>query len=186
MKPFTAVAEPETITLGVGDPPTRVPMRDRRGGETVVVVVHEKFTREFIVTVLRALGYEVLESADVTEAARLLKRRQGEPVDLVVTNLAAPVTGGRLLPDKLRRVFSNHRMLYCADAPESLTRQSWSTNYEVPLLQKPFSAKQLAEKVRSVVDHPLPTGHAQRAGQHDPFSAMTQFRTPAEARLKDS
>jgi CheY-like chemotaxis protein len=163
------MTETETIPQGVADSPTPAPPHPLRGDETVLVVLPERVTREFTVAVLRALGYSVLESADVTAAARLLKRRQGEPVDLVVTNLATPVTGGRLLPDKLRRIFSNQRMLFCADLPESLTWQSWRSNYEVPLLQKPFSAKQLADKGRDVVAQPLPAATAQQTARQNPF-----------------
>lgn len=169
MKQSTFVGEPETVSGSVGySAAPELPSRPH-GGETVLVVVREPVTRQFIVTVLRALGYGVFESVDVPEAVRFLKRRRGEPVDLVVTNLATPVTAGRLLPDQLRKVFSNHRMLYCADVSESLTWQSWRSNDRVPLLQKPFTAKQLADKVRLIIDQPQPVVAPRRAVRFAPF-----------------
>jgi PAS domain S-box-containing protein len=120
------------------------------GSETVLVAEDEEAVRHLVCRVLRAKGYRVLEARHA-EAALELAAKATEPIDLLVSDLVMPGLGGRALADRLLHARPGLRVLFITGyAAEAVERQG-----RLPaghgLLEKPFTADQLAHKVRETL-----------------------------------
>jgi two-component system, cell cycle sensor histidine kinase and response regulator CckA len=120
------------------------------GSETVLVVEDEEAVRHLVSRVLRAKGYRVLEATDA-EAAQVLAAETPEVIDLLVTDLVMPGIGGAALAAQLVAHRPALRVLFITGyAIEAVERQDELVRGS-SLLEKPFSADQLARKVREIL-----------------------------------
>jgi PAS domain S-box-containing protein len=120
------------------------------GTETVLVVEDEEAVRHLVCRVLRAKGYRVLE-APHAEAALLLAGTTRTPIDLLLTDMVMPGMGGSALAAELTASRPSLRVLFITGyAPEAVERRGELVDAG-GLLEKPFSADQLARKVREVL-----------------------------------
>jgi two-component system cell cycle sensor histidine kinase/response regulator CckA len=120
------------------------------GSESVLVVEDEEAVRHLVCRVLRGKGYRVLE-ATAAEAALALAAESPEPIDLLVTDMVMPGIGGAALAAHLVARRPVMRVLFITGyAIEAVERQGELAAGGEPL-EKPFSADQLARKVREVL-----------------------------------
>jgi two-component system, cell cycle sensor histidine kinase and response regulator CckA len=123
------------------------------GNETVLVVEDEEAVRHLVCRVLRGKGYRVLEAAHA-EAALHLAVSTTAPIDLLVTDMVMPGMGGTALAAELMALRPALRVLFITGyAPEAVERRGELTDAS-GLLEKPFSADQLARKVRDILATP--------------------------------
>ena len=123
---------------------------DLRGSETILVVEDQEQVRRVMVRGLRSRGYQVVEAPDATRARQLMLSGEVAP-DLVVTDVGLPDERGPALVRKLREHRPDLPALfvsgYAAEesaAPELLADGAF--------LSKPFSALDLARRVRQILD----------------------------------
>ena len=120
------------------------------GSETVLVVEDEEAVRHLVCRALRAKGYRILE-APHAEAALVLAAATSGPIDLLVTDLVMPGIGGLMLAERLSSSRPDMQVLFITGyAPEAVDRHG-ELAAAGALLEKPFSADQLARKVRDVL-----------------------------------
>ncbi|HET9039583.1 MAG TPA: ATP-binding protein, partial [Gemmatimonadales bacterium] len=120
------------------------------GSETVLVVEDEDAVRHLVSRALRAKGYRVLE-APHAEAALVLAGATAEPIHLLVSDLVMPGIGGLMLAERLGTSRPAMRVLFITGyAPEAVDRHG-ELAAAGALLEKPFTADQLARKVREVL-----------------------------------
>jgi two-component system cell cycle sensor histidine kinase/response regulator CckA len=118
-----------------------------RGTGTVLVVEDEDAVRYLACRVLRENGYRVLEAGDPA-AALLIVRTEGQPVDLLVTDIVMPGMSGPALAEQLVARWPDLKVLYITGyAQEAIERQG-ALPAGGALLEKPFTAPQLADSVR--------------------------------------
>jgi PAS domain S-box-containing protein len=117
---------------------------------TVLVVEDEVSVRRLACRVLRARGYRVLEASDGREALRLLHQHEG-PVDLVVTDIIMPGLSGPALVERLLLEEPDVKVLYITGYSEEAIRQQGVLPAGGALLEKPFTAHQLADRVRGIL-----------------------------------
>ena len=123
------------------------------GSETVLVVEDEEAVRHLICRVLRAKGYRVLEAPNA-ESALLVAGATPAPIDLLVTDMVMPGMGGTTLAAELVAVRPAMRVLFITGyAPEAVERRGRLPE-GAGLLEKPFSADQLARRVREILAVP--------------------------------
>jgi two-component system, cell cycle sensor histidine kinase and response regulator CckA len=122
------------------------------GTETVLVVEDELSVREFISRALRQQGYAVLEAANGNEALRLLRRRIGTAIHLVLTDVLMPQMGGVELLNQLRYSHPNVKVLFISGYSDAVVMQRGQPAANVAFLYKPFTLAILAQKVREVLD----------------------------------
>jgi CheY-like chemotaxis protein len=116
---------------------------------TILVVEDDVAVRHACVETLRDLDYTVLEAPDAMEAFRLIADHGG--IDLLFSDLGLPGgVSGRALADAARNVDPGMRVLFSTGyaAAQEPARD------ETPMLSKPFSPAQLAEKVAHVLNAP--------------------------------
>jgi two-component system cell cycle sensor histidine kinase/response regulator CckA len=123
----------------------------RGAGETILVVEDEELVRGFACRFLRSEGYHTRESADGQFALELLQR-EGEGVDLVLTDAVMPRMGGRELADHIGRLKPALPVLFMSGYTNDEIIRRGLLSPGAPYLQKPFSPEALASKVRQVLD----------------------------------
>ena len=123
-----------------------------RGKETVLVVEDEKMVRSFTSRVLKEQGYEGLEACNGEEALKMAVKRNGHPVDLLITDVVMPQVGGRELARQLKTLWPRLRVIFTSGYTESITAHQHPLAEAEGFLQKPFSPRALAVKVREALD----------------------------------
>jgi PAS domain S-box-containing protein len=122
-----------------------------RGTETVLVVEDNPQVRELARAVLTGFGYHVLDAASGADALALLRRNGGD-VQLLLTDVVMPGIGGRALAEQLRRRFPRLRALFMSGYPDESMMNRGMLEPGTPFIEKPFTPRSLARKVREVLD----------------------------------
>ncbi|MEO7649259.1 MAG: PAS domain S-box protein [Bryobacteraceae bacterium] len=122
-----------------------------QGTETILVVEDEAALRTLTVDLLRGRGYMVLAAAGVPQAKEICESYQGR-IELVVTDVVMPRGSGRDLARWAEVSRPDMRFLYMSGYPDHTIMHHGVLDEGVAFLQKPFSEKSLAMKLRQVLD----------------------------------
>jgi two-component system, cell cycle sensor histidine kinase and response regulator CckA len=98
---------------------------------------------------LRSLGYQVSAVANATDA---LDSFEEQATDLIVTDVVLPDLSGRELVSRLAENGHRPRVLFISGYTASVVLDHGVAEGEVDFLQKPFTAAQLAQKIREILD----------------------------------
>jgi PAS domain S-box-containing protein len=120
-------------------------------GETILVVEDDDEVRAFSAEVLRELGYNVLEAGDGAAALRVLEQQKTD-VDLLFTDVVMPGMSGRELSDAARKLRPALKVLFTSGYTRNAIVHGGRLDPGVELLQKPFTSRLLAERVRELLD----------------------------------
>ncbi len=121
-----------------------------KGSGTVLVVEDEDTVRRLASRVLREHGYRVLEAPDPAAALRVA-REEGRPVDLLVTDIVMPGMSGPALAERLLAAWGDLKVLYITGYAEEAIERQGMLPAGGALLEKPFTAQQLAHHVRQAL-----------------------------------
>ena len=121
------------------------------GTETVLLVEDEADVRALAREILEGQGYRVIEAVDGAEAERKVRSHAGR-VHLLLTDVVMPDVRGDVLAESLQAAGLVDRVLYMSGYTDvAHVRDKASAG---SLLQKPFSPRELAARVRAAVDTP--------------------------------
>ncbi|WP_053225894.1 response regulator [Solirubrobacter soli] len=120
-----------------------------RGSETVMVVEDDEGVRELVRLMLEANGYEVLTVADAEEAVALCGARA---IDLLLTDVVMPDVSGSELAQRLAVLAPEMRVLFMSGYSDEAVVRHGELSESAAFLEKPFTEKALARKVRDVLD----------------------------------
>lgn len=120
------------------------------GSETILVVEDHEGLREYSTSVLREVGYRVLEAAEGAEALELLKIRND--VQLLFTDVVLPGLNGRQLADQALLVRPSLKVLFTTGYTRNAIVHNGQLDQGVDLISKPFTFAALATKVRQILD----------------------------------
>jgi CheY-like chemotaxis protein len=134
----------ETVAAGEGAPGERI-------WETLLIVEDEENVRNPLVQILAGHGYNVLGAADAAEAIRL-SEDHGGPIHLMVTDILMDGMSGVELAEQLSFKRPEMRVLFATGYPAGLTEGTGVSTDGAPLLKKPFTGRELAAKVREVLE----------------------------------
>lgn len=122
------------------------------GTETVLLVEDEDALRQASAEFLSLRGYTVLQAKDGQDALSIAKNH-GNAIDLAVTDVVMPRVSGGQLAKELAEVRPETRVLFGSGYAGQTVIDHKVIDVESNFLQKPFTLKQLAGKVRAVLDH---------------------------------
>jgi two-component system cell cycle sensor histidine kinase/response regulator CckA len=123
--------------------------RDLTGIGTVMLVEDEDPVRIFGARALRNKGYKVLEAKSGEDALESI--RNGEKIDLLITDVVMPRMDGPALIREVREIHPDLKVIFISGYTEDSFRQRLDSDSEIHFLPKPFSLKQLAGKVKQVI-----------------------------------
>jgi len=124
-----------------------------RGTETILVAEDQDSIRGLAVGLLQSLGYVVLQAKDGVEALEVAAEH-GRRIHLLLTDVLMPKMNGRELVEKLAAREPQLRVLLMSAYPESQTFTQTTRELVDGFIQKPFSLRDLATKVREILDTP--------------------------------
>jgi two-component system cell cycle sensor histidine kinase/response regulator CckA len=120
------------------------------GHETVLVVEDESGVRAFVKIALQRFGYRVVE-AESAEAALILMKAFEGPIDLLLTDVVLPGMSGRDLATQVGRDRPKTRVLFMSGYARGLGSSDGKLDASVHLLEKPFTAQALLNKLRQLL-----------------------------------
>jgi len=124
-----------------------------RGDETVLLVEDEAGILELGQRILERSSYRVLPARTPGDALLLADREPGT-IHLLATDVVLPGMNGRELWERLQTQRPGVRCLYLSGYTADVIAQRGILPEGGNFLQKPFSVKDLAAKVRAVLDAP--------------------------------
>jgi CheY-like chemotaxis protein len=104
---------------------------------------------------LRSLGYTLTCASSGPEALHLAA--EAEQIDLVISDVVMPKMSGREFADQLLRMRPNTKLLYVSGYADDVVLQNGISMQGMMYLQKPYSLKQLASKVQTLISSPIRT-----------------------------
>lgn len=119
--------------------------------ETILVIEDDDDVRTYSVETLRELGYRVLEAHDGPSALRLLERQSR--VDVLFSDVVLPggLTGAQVAA-QAREMKPGLKVLFTTGYARNAIIHHGRLDKGVNLITKPFSASDLAAKIRDVID----------------------------------
>ncbi|NOT26774.1 MAG: response regulator [Acidobacteria bacterium] len=138
-----------TAAAGADQPRPTVPSSS--GTETILLVEDDAGLCRLATRFLEPAGYTVLGAATGEEALRVLERH-GEPVHLLLTDVVMPGMSGRGLADRIAQTRPGVKILYMSGYTDDIVVRHGVSEEQVPFLSKPFTAWELLQKVREVLD----------------------------------
>ncbi|HEV7681351.1 MAG TPA: PAS domain S-box protein [Pyrinomonadaceae bacterium] len=123
----------------------------KRGSETVLLVEDEDMVRKLASELLVESGYIVLEANGGEEAISLGKSHT-EPIDLLITDVVMPKFSGKEVAELLREVHPETKVLFMSGYTDEAIVHHGIVDSGIAFIQKPFSERALAQKIRDVLD----------------------------------
>jgi two-component system cell cycle sensor histidine kinase/response regulator CckA len=124
--------------------------RDVTGQDTILLVEDEEAVRSFAARALRMRGYNVLEAGGGEEALEIVKR-DGDKIDLVITDVVMPNMDGPTMVRHVKALKPDLQVIFMSGYAEEAFRRNDQTSENIHFLPKPFGLKQLAAKVKEVL-----------------------------------
>lgn len=122
---------------------------DLTGTARILLVEDEDAVRTFSTRALTNKGYEVV-TAEHGEAGLAVFKEQTKPLDLLITDVMMPGMDGPTLAKEIRAVEPKLKIIFVSGYTEEKLKDTLGEG--IYFLPKPFTLKQLAAKVKEVLD----------------------------------
>ena len=129
-------------------PPTRA---DYTGKGRILLVEDEDAVRAFAVRALASRGYTVIE-ADSGESALKVIERDAKGFELILSDVVMPEMDGPTMLRELRKRGIKTKVIFISGYAEDAFEKNLEGQTDFAFLPKPFSLKQLVEKVKEVME----------------------------------
>ncbi len=126
--------------------------RDLTGTGTVLLVEDEDPVRMFSARALTNKGYKVIEAKSGEQALEIIQDG-AQKVDLVITDVVMPKMDGPTLIKEVRELYPKMKLkvIFISGYTEDAFRKRLGDETGIHFLSKPFTLKQLAGKVKEVM-----------------------------------
>ena len=121
------------------------------GSETILLVEDDADLRDLSRRVLTMNGYRVLAASHGRDALRVAAEYD-DGISLMVTDVIMPGMSGRELADQLHATRPAMKVLFVSGYTDNIIAERGMLAPGTAFLQKPFSPRHLAAKVREVLD----------------------------------
>jgi len=127
------------------------PARDLTGTARLLLVEDEDAVRTFSTRALNNKGYEVLAAENGVAALALMEERSDKHIDLMITDVMMPDMDGPTLAGHMREQNPDLKIIFISGYTEEKLKDHMGKG--ISFLPKPFTLKQLAEKVKEALDN---------------------------------
>jgi two-component system, cell cycle sensor histidine kinase and response regulator CckA len=122
------------------------------GFETILLAEDEASVRKMVANILNAKGYKVIQAANGEEAIELFVSEKNDSISLLLTDMVMPKMNGRELHEKLKELNPKLRALFVSAYSDDYIFENGFLESNAAFLEKPFSPRQLLNKVRETLD----------------------------------
>jgi len=122
---------------------------DLTGTARILLVEDEDAVRTFSTRALTNKGYEVLGAESGEAALTLLETQDIKNIDLLITDVMMPGMDGPTMAGKIRAMSPDLKIIFISGYTEDRLKDHMGKN--IFFLPKPFTLKQLAEKVKEAL-----------------------------------
>jgi len=137
---------------GLAEPMSARPARGSTGRELVLLAEDDEPVRRATTSVLESLGYSVIAVSTGLEALGYVDKLP-TPIAILVTDVVMHGMGGVELAREVRRRRPDTRVLLISGyAPPDAALAASTQPERYPLLSKPFTPTQLAQRIREILD----------------------------------
>ncbi len=143
---------PRHAEAGVCASPPEDPPAPAGRGETVLVVEDEEAIGNLVRTLLEKIGYGVLCANTPRSALDIAANHEGR-IDLLITDVVMPEMNGRDLADRVKKLHPDIRVLYMSGYSANVIAHHGILEQGVFFIQKPFTNRELAERVRQALSN---------------------------------
>ena len=118
---------------------------------TVLLVEDQPDVRRLACTILRNMGFSVLEAGDATRAIAEAERFEGE-IRIMLTDVVMPGMNGKELAERMRQLRPQTKVVFMSGYTDRIMSRDGVLDESVAYLQKPFTPEQLSAIVRRVLE----------------------------------
>lgn len=123
-------------------------------GETILLVEDDLSILQLGKTMLESLDYKVLDAPTPNQALNLAAKYEGK-IHLLLTDVTMPEMNGQELAGKVKSANPEVKVIYISGYTANVIAHHGILGEGVNFLAKPFSIRDMATKVREVLDKPL-------------------------------
>jgi len=120
-------------------------------GERILLVEDDITLLDVAKVVIERLGYEALSATTPSKALKLVQEHPGE-ISLLITDVVMPEMSGRELAERMIIFEPGLKCLFMSGYTSNAIAQHGVLDQGMHFIQKPFSMKDLAAKVRGVLE----------------------------------
>ncbi len=135
----------------VEEKPAETPKRDYTGKERILLVEDEDAVRAFALRALASRGYTVVEANSGESAIEKIEADE-KGFDLIISDVVMPEMDGPTLLRELRKRGIDTRFVFVSGYPGEQFEQDLEGHRGFSFMPKPFSLKQLVEKVKEAME----------------------------------
>jgi two-component system, cell cycle sensor histidine kinase and response regulator CckA len=121
------------------------------GAETILLVEDEPAVLSLTRRMLERLGYTVIAAASPNEAIGLAQKYSRE-IQLLLVDVIMPEMSGRELSEQIIRLRPGLKILFMSGYTADVIAHRGVLDQGLHFIQKPFSSKELASKVREAIE----------------------------------
>ncbi|MEW6666533.1 MAG: response regulator, partial [Thermodesulfobacteriota bacterium] len=118
--------------------------------EVILVVEDDEMVRKMTLKILERYGYTVLAAGDAQEALHICRAHK-EHVQLILTDVVMPGMSGSDLVEELKGTRPGLKILFMSGYTEDAIVHHGVLDEGVAFIEKPFTPKGLARKVREAL-----------------------------------
>ncbi|MBF0411638.1 MAG: response regulator [Desulfamplus sp.] len=123
---------------------------DANQAPTILLVEDEPAILKLTKMILTKEGYKVVAAASPSDAVDIAKNYHGE-IDLLITDVIMPQMNGRELAEKILSIYPNINLLFMSGYTADVIQSQQDMIEGAHFIQKPFSRKDLAAKLKDVM-----------------------------------
>lgn len=138
--------EGSSVTETLQDP-AKIPMGH---GEIILLVEDDPSILAMGKAMLERLGYTALAAGDPNQVLDLIKEHKGQ-IHLLMTDVVMPKMSGKDLAQEMKTLIPEIKILFMSGYTANVITHRGILDEEVNFIQKPFSIKDLAAKVREAL-----------------------------------
>ena len=121
-----------------------------QGNETILIVDDDHSICQFILDILKPLGYNCLIANSGREAIDIIRKYKGD-IHLLLTDIVMPYINGRQLAEIIKKERPDIKIIFMSGYTENVITQNGEFEKGVHYISKPITPITLIQKIRSVL-----------------------------------
>lgn len=133
------------------EPDNKSTQQDLTGNATILLVEDEAPVRMFSNHALTNKGYHIIEAENAQQGLAIVKEK-GDEINLIISDVIMPGMNGPTMVKEIHKTKPNIKVIFMSGYAQEAFSQTYGVEGDFHFLAKPFTLKELASKVKEVLD----------------------------------